>query len=307
MAETAGALTQMLADESSISGTSPRFALISETLGMTRDLIEDPGIRGTRSRSKERVTAGLIHVVGQTVHNPSPTELDQLLPWILGADESTDVFALADALQTVNVAILRGASLTAAGMTTYAGCKVNQAEFSGSEGSPVQLSIDWIGKTATTASGASWPTVTLDTDGVYIFMGGVLTVRGSSRRFSEFSCSINNFLEPAFNNSQTATDVDAMDREVLLNFNAPFIASHGEAVLAAEIADTAADGATASLVFTSSRGANQSLTFTFGNIKPAPLKESDITGKSRLRNQFTYKAYMSGTTRELVVTHDSTP
>lgn len=305
MAETVGTLAQMLADESTIDTMSTRIALVSESLKASVELIDDPGIRGTRSRSKERVTRGLIRVGGQTVHNPSPTELDAILPWILGTDESTDVFAVADALQEVNIAILRGASLADAGMVTYAGCKAAQATFSGSINNPIQLAIDWVGKTATPADGSTFPSVALDTDGVYVFTGGVLTIRGAARRFSEFSLSINNFAEPSFNNNQTAQDIDALDREVLLTFNSPFTGSHGEDLWDTEWDDTNADGAAGSLVFLSNRS-GQSLTFTFANLKPAPLDEASVTGKTRVRLPMTYRALMSGSTREIVVTHDST-
>lgn len=307
MAENVGTLAKMLAAEASISSGSTPFAFLSETLKASRELIEDPGVRGTRSRSKERVTRGLTRVAGQTVHQPSPTELDQFLPWILGADESTDSFALADALQEVNIAILRGASLAADGMFTYDGCKVGQAVFSGSEGQAIKLAIDWVGKGCTTAAGSSFPSVALDTDGVYIFQGGVLTIQGATRRFSEFQLTINNFVESAFNNSATATDVDALDRDIMLSVNMPYIASHGEPVFTAEEADTLAAGAAGSLVFTSNRGANQSLTFTFANLKPAPFDDPNVGGKTRIRLPITYKALMSSTTRELVVTHDSSP
>lgn len=305
MAETIGALAKLLADESTIDTMSTPISFISESLKASRELIEDPGIRGERARAKERVTRGLIRVAGQTVHQPSPTELDAMLPWLLGADESTDTFALADALQEVNFAILRGASLTSAGMFTYSGCKCADWEFSGSEGQAIRLTSNWIGKTVAIAAGSSFPSVALDTDGVYLFTGGVLTVQGSTRRFSEFRLRGNNFLEPSFNNNQTAQDIDATDLDIQLEFNTPFIASHGEDLFNTEQADSNADGAAGSLVFTSNRS-GQSLTFTFANLKPMPLDDPTVGGKGRVRLPMVYKVLKSATTAPLVVTHDST-
>lgn len=301
----AGATAKMLADESNIDTMSTPIAFVRESLIATRELIEDPGIRGTRSRSKERVTRGLIRVGGQTVHQPSPAELDAMLPWLLGADESTDTFALAETLQEVNIAILRGSALASAGMFTYGACKCGRWEFSGSEGSAIQLSCDWVGKTVTTAAGASFPSVALDEDGVYIFQGGVLTLEGNTVQFSEFSLSCDNFAEAEFNNSQTATAIDALDRDITLNCNIPWDATEEANQWNVAEGDTLAEGAAGSLVFSSNRS-GQLLTFTFGNVKPAPLVDPQVGGKQKIRWPSTWKILKSSTTNELVVTHDST-
>ena len=65
----------------------------------TKEHLQTNGIRGTRSRSKERNVEGLKRVGGPLVINPSPLDLDFFLPRILGSLESADSFTVAETLQ----------------------------------------------------------------------------------------------------------------------------------------------------------------------------------------------------------------
>ncbi|MFG0240457.1 MAG: hypothetical protein ACF8CY_05345 [Gimesia chilikensis] len=69
---------------STIDGDSERYAFESESLKQTVELDIDDSLRGTRSRSKERTGISLKRVGGTINMRPSPAELDNLLPRILG-------------------------------------------------------------------------------------------------------------------------------------------------------------------------------------------------------------------------------
>ena len=114
------------------SGTADtRFEFISESLRKTGSFHYSNGIQGSREYDGGRVVAGVNRVAGTIVMQPNPVELDALLPFILGADESTDVFDLADALQLRDIAIDRVTKVF-----TYAYCVCARAVFSVTSGGP---------------------------------------------------------------------------------------------------------------------------------------------------------------------------
>ncbi len=286
-----GSQALMLMDTSAtFSVASEPYAFLTESLKQSVELNIDESIRGTRSRSKERTGVASKKVGGSISMRPSPAELDKLLPRILGAAESFDSFALAESLPEFWVYVQRDIE-----KYMYHNCKVGSATFSGSEGQAVQLAMEIFGKTRTKAG--TFPAVALDTDNFYSFHQGVLTVNSVTHNFKTFEVKIDNLMEVLFENSVTATSVEATDRIITLSCDLPYNAA------ANTLQDAIDNGekVSGSLVFTNG---GQSLTFTF----PALINTDEdpvIGGRGKIRYPITLQALQSGTSKELVVTHDS--
>lgn len=263
--------------------------------GAENQIIRTEGIRGTRSRSKERRRRGPKVIAFTITMNPSPTELDWWLPRILGADESTDTFALAEVLPTFVVCVDRIAKVH-----TYTGCVVSRAVFSSSAGQPLQLAVDVLAVDETEGNSGTFPAITPDTDAMYVHSDAVLTLQSSARSFDECQVTIDNKAVARWMNSRTATDISATDREVLLACSTPYTSSESD--LYTTPAGSSA-GAAGTLVYTNG---NQSLTFTFANLIQDPARTSPINGRGEILLPLTFRAEQSSTTKELVVTHDST-
>jgi hypothetical protein len=288
-----GALAKM--GMGAASPVTEAYEFISENLKRKIKRIYNDGIRGTRSRSKERVADGEIEIAGQITMNPSPAELANLLPRILGAAAVTTTYALAETLPEFYINIDRVAKVF-----EYAGCKVAKATFSGSRGQPVKLALDIIGKTCTPGDAGTFPALTIDTDVAYVFYQGVLTAEGSAREFDQFQLVIDNMLDKRVMNSQTATSITAQDRLITLACSTPYTSDEIDLL---DNAFTSAAGAAGSLVFTNG---TESTTFTFANLKD-DVEDPEVQGKKEILLPHSFTAYKSGTTKELVVTHDSTP
>src|SRR5688572_4980982 len=79
-----------------IGSYTEAYEFVSESLQKQAAILDTAGIRGTRSHVSERTRAGTYRVQGTINFHPTPAMLDLLLPRILGANEATDVFALAE-------------------------------------------------------------------------------------------------------------------------------------------------------------------------------------------------------------------
>lgn len=295
MSSSQGAQTALYVEPGAASHTfdtsSERYAFLSESIRKLGTIVESEGIRGTRSRHEVMTREGTYEVGGEIVLEPSPLDLDLWLPRILGAAESTDTFALAETLPAFGVLVDREG-----GTFEYTDCKVNKATFRAGANGLVQLALDIFGVTEVT--GTSAPAVSLGTAAgnyPYIFHDGVLTLQSSARAMMDFELVIDNRLSRRFTNSQTATDLTAQDRLITLRTTNPFTATEMSALY-----NQAVGGAAGTLVFTNG---NCSTTFTFGKLQ-VPAESPSIRGKQEVPLTLNMTARMTGSTRELVVTHD---
>ena len=273
-----------------VDGSSEPFEFKSFGIKKLATIIGDEGIRGTRSHSKERTRDGIYTVGGPIVLEPSPIDLDKLLPRILGAAESTDTFALAETLPSFSV----GVDLVADAFE-YTDCYVNRAIFRGTPGGLLELELDILGKTQIDLS---YPSLTLGVatnDVPYTYQEGVCTLNALARDIISFELTIDNFLEARFTNSLTSTSITPQDRLITLKTVTPY--TSGEINLYTQ--STA--GTSGSLVFTNS---GLSTTFTFANLQP-PQDTPVVTGKTEITMELTHVARRSGATLELVITSDS--
>lgn len=274
---------------------SEQYEFLSESLMMRQTHVDSLGIRGTRSRVKDHVRIGMEDVGGSISFAPTPVELDKWIPRILGGTETADSFPLAETLPEFGILVDRGAE-----RGVYTGCKVSRAVFAGSPGQLVTLSMDIVGKAGGMVSGA-WPGTipAIDTGQPYVFsdLTFALAADASAAQMLGFRITIDNFVQRRFANSVTAVEVYAADRLITFEADMPYTADE------VDLFAQAVAGGTGTLTLTNG---NQSTLFSFANLKVP--NEDPITGGrgSEMTGTLRMVAYMSGSTRELVITHDST-
>lgn len=291
MAASVSALAKM-----GMGATSPvtqAIEFLNENLQKRGQIIETAGIRGTRSHPKERTREGTYTVDGQITLNPCPDELDFLLPYIVGGSESADDFPLAETLPEMYVTVDRIAKVF-----TYAGCKVNRATFRGREGQLLELSLELMGKTETEGNSGTFPALTLTTAAPYIFHDAVMTIEATAYSIFDWELTIDNKLNgQRFTNSQSRTDIPAMDREVMVTVTVPYTST--EAALHDKSSHKT--GVAATCVFTNG---GKSLTFTTPALQKA-AESPTVPGRDqeiKLRLQFTARS--SSGTAELTINND---
>lgn len=282
-----------------IAATSPVnvfYDFVSESMGKRGSIIEHNGLRGTRSRHGGRTRQGIYRIGGTIVMEPSPEELATLLPWILGAVASGTTFALAETIPSRYVTIDKVAKVM-----EYAGCYVARATFSAGENSPLRMELEIVGKTETIGNAGSFPSATYGNTPPFTLhdtASGVTLSGTGSRAIKSWSMTVDNGLIVAFNNSQSANELVAGDRMVSTSIVTPYSSSE------TDLYDQAAAGAAATVVFTN--GA-YSCTFAFANLQvPADTPGAGGRG-AEIALGLNGMARMASTTRELIVTLDSTP
>lgn len=291
-----GSQAKMLWNASTdFSSGSEAYCFLSENLIAKRETIRPEGMHGSRSKFATRSAPGLTRVGGSISIRPTPVELDAILPRILGAAESTDSFALAETLPSFSVLVDRDTDEH----YQYDGCKIGKGAFSSSEGQPLVLATDILGKTVDLTE-TTFPTVAPDTGVYYTMSQGVLTLAGTTHYMNSCEIVIDNLLEAYFDNSITAHDIDATDRLITLSCDVDLTS-------ASKNQKDSEDGSVASIagsiVFTNG---NQSLTFTFPALVPVDSSDPSVGGKGRIMNPFTYEAYKTPSAAELTITNDST-
>jgi hypothetical protein len=265
---------------------------VSETLQKRLTILETAGLRGTRSHPAERTRDGTYTVGGTLRFHATPALLDLLLPRILGADEASDLFAVAETLGEFDVLLDRVAK-----RFVYGGCKVGRAIFAGRAGGLLELALDLVGKTEST-SATAFPAIAPPTDPPYVFQDGTLTLLGSSRRMIEFALTIDNGLVPRFTNSQSATDVFSTDRLVTLECRTPLSADEIDLY-----GQNVGGAGAATLAFVNG---GYSTSFAIPKLQ-FPDTSPTVGGKGEITLHLRGTARRSGSTNELAITHDSTP
>lgn len=278
-----------------ISASNPvdaAFEFISESLRKTGANIEHDGIAGTRSHRSERIRANNFTVGGTITMQPCPEELAALLPWILGANASGTTFALAETLQERYVTIDRGTKVF-----TYDGCKVARATFSASEGTPLTVELEIVGKTETVANSGTFPAITVTNAPPFMFYDAVSSIASTAYAFKSFRLTVDNNLAVSFNNSQSASHIVAADRMVSVEITTPY--SSDETALLG----TAVAGLTSTFTLTNG---GYSCAFALAKWQIPTLTPTISTKNGETVLTLAGMARMSSTTRELIVTLDST-
>jgi hypothetical protein len=274
-----------------IGSYTEAIEFVSEDLQKRLTILDTAGLRGTRSHAAERTRDGTYSVGGSIRFHATPALLDLLLPRVLGAAESSDLFALAESLPEFDVLIDRVAR-----RFIYGSCKVQRAIFRGRAGGLLELQLDLLGKTEA-VSGTAFPSIAPPTDPPYVFQDGTLTLSGTSRKMIEFALTVDNRLVARFTNSQTATDLSPTDRLVTLDCRTPYTSDEIDLY-----GQNVGGAAAATLAFVNG---GYSTTFSIPKLQ-FPDTSPTVGGKGEITLRLQGAARKSGSTNELAITHDST-
>ncbi len=274
------------------SGATP-IELQSESIAKTNTLLNTQGFYGTRSKHKERSRIGPTSVGGQLSFEMSPAVMVFFWPMILGADASGTTFALAEAMQSFQLQIDRVTKVY-----NYTGMVVNKATLKGSSGGFVNVTLDLIGEDEEVADAGTGQSLTVPIDPPFIFEDAVVTIGGTAYNVFDFELSVDNKMSARMVNSLTAESIRPQDlREVMFNISTPYGATE-HALYSPGITSAAA-----TLVITNG---NYSTTLTMPALQ-APTQSPVTPGKGEVPLRLNYQAMMTSTTKEVVITHDSTP
>lgn len=260
--------------------------LPGSSLGLAETFLDPSGIRGVRGRQSERVRRGTRQVQGTLLFNPTPAELDLLLPWIMGAAKAVNDVALAE---TVPNRFLRTGRDGV--FHVYSDCKAAQAVFSCAEGSLLQVAVSVVGKDEATTTD---PTGSIADDAPYVMMDATATVGGAAYAFRSMQLSIDNGLETRFNNSTTPSSIHATDRTVGVQLGLPY----GDA---AALYNSALAGVAVVLAFTNG---TKSLTATMPAVQ-SPRQPLELGNRAARTLNWSGVARRSGSTQELIFANDS--
>ncbi len=276
----------------STGATSLEF--LTENVVLQQQRAHSDGIRGSRSKREERVRIIQEAVGGSISFNPTPVELDTLLPLILGADEATDVFAVADTMKEFGLLFDRVTN-----RFVYTGCYVSRARFNITQGQPVELQLEILGKTEIVSSTAA-PSLSIDAGSIYIpaDLTYSLAADASAAEVRNVSIVIDNMLDGnRFLNSTTRTAITSTGRNVMVEMLVPYTDDEKD------LYDTALSANDNSTITLTNGGV--STTFTFGQIEfSATTPQAQGRGGEyflQLRGQ----AFATSSADEIKVTHDS--
>lgn len=256
----------------SFSGSSTRFDFVSSSVKKQGEMLDSAGLTGSRTLREDRTRAGLVRVGGTIVMEPSHRMLDFFLPYILGANESTDTFNVADSLQAFD--LLQDPFGTGSNATVFPELYVNRATLRFAPGL-LRLSLDVIGKAATAGqafAGAALGAGIEYSPMVFYDTASLISIQSTTVEILEGELVIDNQLDVQFRNSQTAMSIRPTGRIVTLNVRVPLIASYWTAFFG----DKSAVDATIAMV-----RSNMSTTITCFNLKN-PDEGPEVDGKSEV-------------------------
>lgn len=276
-----------------IDVSSIPLGFVRETIAAKTAVFDPNGVRGTRSHISEIATEGLTDVSGQLVMYPAPAELASLLPYILGAAASGTTFALAETLPDFVLQVDRQRN-----RFLYEGCKVNRATFRSSAGNPLELTLDIVAKTET-VSGTAHPSLTLSTQQPFMHHQCALTFESATRYANQVEIVIDNaLLTDLYRTSQTRNEIPEGDRVVTVSTSVPYDATHED------LYDLTTTGGAGTVVYTNG---GMSMTFAFAALQVPSVSPTVPGRRAELMLPLQFVARQASTTKELVMTLDSTP
>lgn len=302
MGLTSGSRVAVADDGTAIGSFANAFEVESCTVKKIGRILDSSGIRGTRSLVADRTRSDGYDVAGSIVCHPSPAFLDIWLPYILGAAESTDTFALAETLDSQEFSLLVDHGPK---RQLFDDCKVNAATFKSTEGGHLELTLDIMGKTAGALVDTVFPSISIPTDAhdmPFLHSDLAITLAGvGSRIVTDWDLKIDNALRARRGNSLTATALLETDRIITSRCVVPFSSSPD----ATDLYDIAAAGIAAAWTFTNAASTGLVLTFTAG-IYQVPTEGPELTSRNdEVLLNLNGQLRKSDSTMELVITNDS--
>jgi hypothetical protein len=243
------------------------FEVDSIDLGLSQEIIDTTGLRGTRERFSNRTRPGKQSFAGPAKLQPSAEDLQFFLPQILGGAFSDGTSTVTDTLPDMYVTVDKVAKVC-----TYGNVYVNKGTFTAAEGVEMSLELDLVGMSETVTNGGTFPSVTYNDTPPFMFYEAELTMLGTSRLIKSFTLTVDNMLEILYQNSITPTSIIPKDRHISFQCDVPWIDDN------VDLYDQDPDGAAATLVLTFG---SKVLTFDFGSLQ-VPTKNLTLPGRQAL-------------------------
>ncbi len=285
------------------TGTIKTFPFYRESLRYIGSVVHPQVITGDRSEHGERARKGPSLYAGDITFGVSPAEMAFWAPYFMGTIASGTTFALsANVLLPFAILIDK---VTA--QFEFSSCYVTKALVVGKQNGPggppnfltLQLSIIALAY----QKNPTPPTATLDAitgdlvPMVFEDCASAITIQSSARETKQFAILINNFVKSRYVNSIEPSILYPVHRQVSLQTRHPY--DTGTSALDAVALSASAGG---SIVATNG---SVSVTWTFGLLQLIP-QSPVVPGKVELDITQNFVSRMTGSTRELVMTIDST-
>jgi len=281
------------------------FPFFRESLQKRQRIGHPDLIIGSREEISERARFGPIFYGGWVVFPLSAGFADFFFPWILGSDESTNTFALAETLQTFGMLVDK-----VTGVHEFYNGHVNRAIITGRQNGP-EGSPNWLTCAVqcifrsylAPGSSEAYPSVTLGVTGdlaPLVFedsdSGGTsqLVLGGAAREYKSFVLDINNHIEPRYVNALEPTALCPTRRTINLTTTHPY--DSGTSALY----NAAVAGAAGTLTFSNS---STSILFTFATLQ-ADILTPVVSGKREIDLELKMSARRLSSIGSLVVTVD---
>lgn len=279
------------------------FPFFRESLKKRGTIFHPDLITGTREEISERARLDAIFYGGWVVLSLNPAHAATVFPWILGADASGTTFALAETLQTLGVLVDKVTDTHEFYNGVINRAIIHGKQNAGNGPSWITVALQMVFRSY--ASGTSYPSLTLGTDGSFapLIVGDAdnsgtsrLTLGGATREFKEFTLDINNHVQPRWVNALEPTALCPSKRTISLTTVHPYDSG------TSNLYNQALAGAAGSLVFVNG---SVSITFTFGTLQ-VPAETPEVAGKREIDLVLRMNARRVSSTASLTCTIDST-
>ncbi len=307
--EAQGAKARLFAKDGSgvpdwTTGTIKTYPFYRESMRYVGSVVHPQVITGDRSEHGERARKGPNVYAGSITFGVSPGEMAFWAPYFMGAVTSgANVFPLApNALLPFAVIIDK---VTA--KFEFSSCYVTKAMVVGKQNGPggppnfLTLNLEIIALAY--QKNPTPPTTALDAltgelvPLVFEDTASAITIKAAARETKQFAILIDNYVQPRYVNSIEPSILYPIHRKVSLQTRHPY--DTGTSALdAVDLASSAGGSITAS-------NGSVSVLWTFGLLQLIPASPV-VGGKHEIDLTQNFVSRMTGTTRELVMTIDST-
>lgn len=191
MAETAGSLSRMAVDSATPFDANSFWAEFdSEGIAHNQPTINSDGIRGTRMADSSRNRRSGLQVGGSVNLAATVGVLNTMLPYVLGAAESTDVFDVEESLPSLQMLLDKKFDIY-----LYSNGKVGGMTLSGEQNQPIKAAFDI--EFENYAGGQSWPGTLAQPDQFSPFFfadAAKVTLLSTAREIFGFEVRVDNAL-----------------------------------------------------------------------------------------------------------------
>jgi hypothetical protein len=256
----------ILADNSAFATNPMRLDFIDLDLGLTLEMKDMNGTRGSLDSDDSRVRQNRTVIVSRIRTQPTAVELAMILQWVLGGTPTgsgTVTYPLANTPWVKYMWYLPNNGT----QWQLQGCAVDNATFRSSSGEPLEVELEIVSQTYSNPT-TGFPSTALDiTTAPFLLSDSSsgITIASTTTLIRDVSVTVQNGIDRSrFLNSLTLTALNKLTRKVIWSLNEPAgdYDSNWATALAA--------GATMSAVFTQPSPATAVLSLTSNAVRFVP-------------------------------------